>query len=77
MFFARSKPKARGRPMGWRKEDGVFTTIRVSENLKAILESERKPEERYSDTVERILYERTEQIKTLRQENDRLLNKQQ
>jgi hypothetical protein len=74
--FVKSNPnvgaKQRGRPKGWHKEGGVFTTIRVSENLKAILDSERKPDERYSDTVERMLYEKAQKIQALTQENDQL-----
>jgi hypothetical protein len=64
--------KPRGRPIRWHKQDGVFTTIRVSDDLKEILDLEHKPEERYSDTVQRMLYEKTQKIQALTQENDRL-----
>jgi hypothetical protein len=36
------------------------------------LDWESKPGERYSDTVQRMLYERTQKIQALTQENDRL-----
>jgi hypothetical protein len=64
--------RPRGRPLGWHKQDGVFTTIRVSDNLKEILDLELKPGERYSDTVQRMLYEKTQKIQALTQEIDRL-----
>ena len=65
--------KPRGRPIRWHKQDGVFTTIRVSDFLKEILDLERKPGERYSDTVQIMLYERTQKIQALAQENNRLM----
>lgn len=68
----RKEKRPVGRPTGWRKENGVFTTIRVSENLKVILEIERKPGERANDTLERMLYERAQKIQALRKENDSL-----
>lgn len=66
------KGKPRGRQKGWRKQGGVVTTIRVSENLKAILDSEHKPGERYNDTVERILIENTQTIDQLEWKNANL-----
>jgi branched-subunit amino acid aminotransferase/4-amino-4-deoxychorismate lyase len=69
--------RLRGRPIGSHKQDGVFTTIRVSDNLKEILDWERKPGERYSDTVQRMLYERTQKIQALTQENHRLESKEE
>jgi hypothetical protein len=68
----KGEKKLVGRPAGWRKENGVFTTIRVTENLKDVLNVEHKPGERFSDTIERILYERAQTIQALRKENDRL-----
>jgi hypothetical protein len=47
--------------------------IRISNNLKELLESERRKEgERYTTIIERMMYERMQTIKTLRLENDRL-----
>ena len=68
----RKEEKPVGRPVGCRKESGVYTTIRVNDNVKAILESERKPDERYNDTIERLFYEKAQTIQALRRENDEL-----
>ncbi|HEU4824122.1 MAG TPA: hypothetical protein VFS97_11910 [Nitrososphaeraceae archaeon] len=67
-----SSGKPRGRKKGWRKPGGVFTTIRIDEELKAILEIEGKQDERRNDTMKRLLKEKGEKIKSLVQENDRL-----
>ena len=68
----RKEKKSVGRPVGWRKEDRVVTTMRVSENLKTIVDIEHKPGERACDTVERMLYERAQTIQALRKEIDSL-----
>jgi hypothetical protein len=70
--ITRREKKPIGRPTGWRKEDVVCTTIRVSENLKIMLEYERRPDERYNDTIQRILREKMQTIQKLRQEIDEL-----
>jgi hypothetical protein len=82
MRFRRSKgipipikqKRAIGRPKGWRKHNRVLTSIRVSDNLKDTLESECRPNERFNDTIERLLRERTQAIEALRKEIDTLRN---
>jgi hypothetical protein len=68
----RKEEKPVGRPTGWRKEDGVFTTIRVNHDTKAMLGYEHKEGERYNDTLMRMFYERAQTIQKLRQNNDSL-----
>jgi hypothetical protein len=59
-------PKGKGgRPS---KEDSVRTGIKVSYELRDILDSERQNKERYNDTILRIIKERA----AVRQEVDQL-----
>jgi septal ring factor EnvC (AmiA/AmiB activator) len=64
--------------MAIRRSEGIprpidEKVIRISNNLKELLESERRKEgERYTTIMERMIYERAQTIKNLRQENDSL-----
>ena len=71
--------RPRGRPFGWRKrspEEGQpeqFTTIRITLDFKNFLEAQQQGNERYDDTIRRLLREKTNTIALLRQEIDRLM----
>jgi hypothetical protein len=64
--------------MAIRRSEGIprpldEKVIRISNNLKELLESERRKEgERYTTIMERMIFERAQTIKNLRQENDDL-----
>jgi hypothetical protein len=65
----RNKPgPLRGRGGRPRRKGSVYRLLRVSDELHEILYSERKPGERFNDTIKRIIVERVQ----LRQEVDRL-----
>jgi hypothetical protein len=64
--------------MAIRRSEGIprpldEKVIRISNNLKELLEFERRKEgERYTTIIERMMYERAQTIKNIRQENDSL-----
>jgi len=71
------KGKPRGRPKGWlkrSKEEQDLTTIKITRGLWEILESEKLPKDRLTDTLNRILNDRAERIKVLEAENQQLKN---
>ena len=61
--------RRRGRPT---KGNSLNDFIRISSDLLDMIKSESKRGERLGDTLFRILIEKTQQIASLRQENDRL-----
>ena len=64
--------------MAIRRSEGIprpldEKVIRISNNLKELLESERrKVGERYTTIIERMMFERAQAIKNLREDNDNL-----
>jgi hypothetical protein len=72
------KRRPRGRPKGWLKrpdEERDLTTIKVTRHVWEMLENEKRekyPRERLTDVLSRILRERTDRIKELEQETQRL-----
>ncbi|CAN5399788.1 hypothetical protein BH18THE2_BH18THE2_26710 [soil metagenome] len=68
-------PRRPGRPQGWRKHSDLsYTTIQIDTILKERIDLEQKPGERNADTLNRILKEKTDVIKGLREEIERLNN---
>jgi hypothetical protein len=67
--------RGRGRPKGYRKGARLPNVVRISDNLKEIWESSRERGEKFSTFVERSFSQRTDRIKELVQENDRLRSK--
>jgi hypothetical protein len=64
-----------GRRQGWPTHtDMSYTTIQIDTVLKERIDLERKPGERNPDTLNRILKEKTDVIKGLREEIERLKN---
>jgi hypothetical protein len=62
----------RGRGGRKPKPDSLHDTMRIDSELKMMLLCEQKHEERFNDTVKRLLVEKTHIIKELRDEIDRL-----
>jgi hypothetical protein len=73
----KTKGKPRGRPKGWRKrsaEEENLTTIKVTYRIWEMLAAEKSkyPRDRMTDILSRILMERSERIKELEEEIQRL-----
>jgi hypothetical protein len=60
------------RKNGVNTPDISYTTIKIDTILKARIDLEQKPGERNADTLNRILKEKTDVIKELREEIERL-----
>jgi hypothetical protein len=63
--------KPRGRP---HRYSGLTNHMRINDDLKEIIQYNQNAGETFNDTVLRMFREKAEEIKKVREENDRLTN---
>jgi hypothetical protein len=78
-FTPKASDKQRGRPRGSgrikKPEQKSTISAKLSPTLIEIIQSERRNNESYSDTIMRMLFQRTQEIATSRKKYDALLQR--